>query len=654
MKKPSTSIWLLVAVFLLITYFQYAKQLEHPGFLAHLTDYLGLTRYTVERILYLVPIIWASLLLGWRGGAIVSIAAVACMLPRDLLQSPSQEDAIVETVAVFIVGNLAGFSAESLRKEQRRRSQLEAAQVELKSQLQVIEKDEKRLAALNQTSAIISQSLRFGEVLESAVTCVMDVMATEAARIYVLNEETQELYLAAHRGISTDFATSVHKLKMGEGYNGTVAQSGEWLVTEDAFEGNMPTRIPIMKENIRSQLIVPLKSKGKVVGTLCVAMHSQRHFLPEEVDLLTAIGNQIGVAVENARLYQQEQEWSEQLKSSEQKYRELFENAHDAIWLHDLEGNIVTANKACTRLTGYSLEELHNLKATDLLSQDSLDATKSAERHLLEGDALGSLAEVSLIKKDGTQAIIQLAVSLVSDNGQPTGFQHIARDMTGEKQMQENLRFLLQQVTRAQEEERTRIAQELHDDTVQALVVHCQQLDDFASGVKGLKKEAKLRLENLHQDINNIIQEVRRISQDLRPAALDNLGLVPALKWLGADVSRYSGVAIAVNVHGNERKLPDEADLVLFRIAQEALQNVRKHSQATSAEITLEFSDGKTRLTIADNGKGFESPQDISNLPRHGKLGLAGMQQRAQLIGGILKVTSRPREGTILVAELPV
>jgi len=652
MKKPS--IWLLAAVFLLITFFQYSEQLGHPAFIAHLTANLGLTRYTVERILYLVPIIWASLLLGWKGGAIVSLAAVFCMLPRAFLQSPSQEDALVETVAVFIVGNLAGFSAESLRKERQRRSELESAQTELKSQLQVIEKDEKRLAALNQTSVIISQSLRLGEVLDSAVKCVMDVMAVEAARIYILNEEAGELDLAAHSGISMDFATSVGKLKMGEGYNGTVAQTGEWLVTEDAFEGNMPTRTSIMKENIRSLLIVPLKSKGKVVGTICVAMHSQRRFQTEEVDLLIAIGYQIGIAVENARLYQQEQEISEQLKASEQRYRELFENAHDAIWLHDLKGNIINANKACTRLTGYSLEELHNLEVTDLLSHDSLDATRSAAQRLLKGDTLGSLAEVSLIKKDGTQAIVQLAISLVSDNGQPTGFQHIARDMTGEKQMQENLHFLLQQVTRAQEEERTRIAQELHDDTVQALVVHCQQIDDFTSSVKGLSKRSKLRLENLHQDVNSIIQEVRRISQDLRPAALDNLGLVPALKWLGSDVAGYSGIAITVKVIGNERKLPEEADLVLFRIAQEALQNVRKHSQATSAEITLEFGDSKTRMAIADNGNGFDPPQDISNLPRQGKLGLAGMQQRTKLIGGSLKVIAQAGSGATLVAELPV
>jgi len=651
--KPGT--WLLVIIFLLITFVQYSEHLGHPPFIAHLTANLGLTRYTVERILYLVPIIWASILFGWRGGAIVSIAALASMLPRAIFESPRPEDAIVETMAIFIVGNLAGFSLESLKRERERRSEVEAAQTELKSKLVVIEENEKKLAALNKTSAIVSQSLQFGEVLDNAVVCVMDVIAVEVVLLYLINEEENKLVLAAHRGVSPEFAESVSKISVGEGFNGRVAKSGEALFVEDMLIIDSPTMDSVQKENIRSQFIVPLRSKGKVVGTLCVAMHSKRRFLSEEADLLTAIGNQIGVAVENARLYQQERGVSQQLKTSEQRYRELFENAHDAIWLHDLNGKIVTANKACTRLTGYSLAELHTLQIADLLSEDSLKATQKAEKHLIDGESGGSLAEVILNKKDGSKAVLQLAISsLANDGNYPSGFQFIARDMTSEKQMQENLRSLLRQVAKAQEEERKRIAQELHDDTVQELVVLCQRIDDLAASEKGLGKQAKLRLGKLHQEANYIMQEARRLSQDLRPAVLDNLGLVPALKWLGSDLLRYSEISVDVKVQGSVKKLPDEEELVLFRIAQEALRNISKHAQASSAEITIEFADTKTRITIKDNGKGFVPPDDINDLLRYSKLGLAGMQERAQSIGGSLAVVSRPGEGTTLTAELPL
>ena len=139
----------------------------------------------------------------------------------------------------------------------------------------------------------------------------------------------------------------------------------------------------VIEENIRSQVIVPLKSKGKVMGTLSVAMHSYRQFRRDEVELLVAIGNQIGVAVENARLYEQEREVAEQLRASEERYRELFQNAHDAIWVHDMDGNIVSANAATARLTGYEVEELCGMNVRSFLSDESLSLAKEIRAKLL-------------------------------------------------------------------------------------------------------------------------------------------------------------------------------------------------------------------------------------------------------------------------------
>jgi len=191
--------------------------------------------------------------------------------------------------------------------------------------------------------------------------------------------------------------------------------------------------------------------------------------------------------------------------------------------------------------------------------------------------------------------------------------------------MQENLRFYLQQVTRAQEEERKRISHELHDEAVQALVVLSRQLDAFISRTKGLSEDNSLLLEGLRQQIDDLMRGVRRLSQDLRPAALDSLGLLPALEWLASDVAQYSGIATKVNVLGTQRRLPEEIELVLFRITQEALRNVWRHSKATQAEVVVEFDDRETRITVSDNGKGFNLPETIGDLARDGKLGLAGM-----------------------------
>ncbi|MBA7481804.1 hypothetical protein ES707_17281 [subsurface metagenome] len=650
-RKPG--FWLILVVLVLITLSHYREVFELPAFLTYIISNLGLDRHAFERILYLAPIVWAGFLFGWRGAAITSLAALACMLPRAISISPYPADALFEISAVFIIGNVLAISFNALRKEREYRSQLEVTRQELQDHVQVIQENEERLAALHQISSTASQSLELSHVLSDAIDSVIDVMQVEIALVFLLDENAGELTLAAHRGVSTKFVQCVGKLKLGEGFNGRVAKTGEPLYVEDASQDPSLTKMTVEEEGIRSQFIVPLKSKGKVVGTLCVAARRQRQVLSEELELVTAIGNQIGVAVENARLYEQQQAIAEELRASEQRYRELFENARDAIWLHDLEENIVAANQACTTLTGYSLEELSSIKAGSLFAEGCVENIRDMEAPLLKGEALGRLAEVKIVRRDGTEAFAQLSTSPVFSDGQIVGFQHIARDVTEQKRMQENLRFYSQQVTRAQEEERKRISRELHDDTIQALVVLSRQLDACTSREEGLSQDEHLRLEELRQQTNNIIQGIRRLSQDLRPAALDRLGLLPALEWLASDVAEYSGIATRVNVLGTERRLLEEVELVLFRTTQEALRNVWRHSQATEAEITVEFDEKKTRITVSDNGKGFNLPRTLGDLAREGKLGLAGMQERAQLVDGTLTAQSQLGHGSSITIEVP-
>jgi len=337
----------------------------------------------------------------------------------------------------------------------------------------------------------------------------------------------------------------------------------------------------------------------------------------------------------------------QELRTSEERYRELFENAHDAIWLHDLDKNIVAANRD-------EPEELYRLNANSLFPAESLEVIHGIEQGLLGGKAVSSIAEIKLIRKDKSEAFVQLATSLVFNQGEVAAFQHIARDVTEQRRMQENLRFYLQQAIRAQEEERKRISRELHDSTIQSLVVLSRQLDTMTSDDKELPADTHQRLEKLRQQTSNIMDEVRRLSQDLRPAALDSLGLLSVLEGLASDVAQYSGVKTRVNLIGTERRLPEEVALVLFRITQEALRNVWRHSEATEAEVTVEFEPKQTRVTVSDNGKGFDLPRAIGDLARDGKLGLAGMQERAQLLGGTLKAQSEPAKGTRITVELPL
>lgn len=221
------------------------------------------------------------------------------------------------------------------------------------------------------------------------------------------------------------------------------------------------------------------------------------------------------------------------------------------------------------------------------------------------------------------------------------------------QRMQQNLRYYLKQITFAQEEERRRIAQELHDDTAQDLVVISRKLDSFVGSNKKLSINDINELEDVINQVNRTLHEVRRFSQDLRPSVLDDLGLIPALEWLVPELGKHFKISIKLKVCGKPQRFSPETELVLFRIAQEAMRNTGKHAKASKAWVTISFSDEGTTIIIKDNGQGFELPETIGDLAAMGKLGLVGMQERVQLIGGKLEVSSKPRKGTVLTIGIP-
>ena len=339
---------------------------------------------------------------------------------------------------------------------------------------------------------------------------------------------------------------------------------------------------------------------------------------------------------------------------TEQNYRYLFENASDAIWVHDLEGNFIIANKASEKVTGYPVEELVGLNVGRFLTGEFLDIAREVKHKLLEGEEIEQPYEQQLVRKDGTTRIMKMAISLLVIDGEVAGFQHVARDVTKEKQLQENLHFYVQQITRAQEDERKRIARELHDEASPPLLLLIQRLDTITSDAKPrLSNSLKKNLEGLRNQAVEALEGLRRCAQNLRPRILDDLGLIPALEWMAEDLVKNYDVDANVEVKGDKQGLPADVQLLLFRIVQEALANIRRHAKASRVWITMEFGDDKTVLTVKDDGKGFKIPEGMGDLASIGKLGLAGMHERARLLGGSLKVQSELGKGTQVVVEIP-
>jgi two-component system sensor histidine kinase DegS len=245
------------------------------------------------------------------------------------------------------------------------------------------------------------------------------------------------------------------------------------------------------------------------------------------------------------------------------------------------------------------------------------------------------------------------ASPIKDDYGKIIGAIETLEDITERKNLEENLRFFLQEITKAQEEERKYIARELHDDMAQILGSLSRRLDNLLRKEHSFRSSDVSSLQDVRTLLNKGIKSLNSFIQNLRPSLLDDLGLIPAIRSLTHNLENTDGTLSTFRVIGEERRLTNEIELSLFRIVQEALNNVSKHAQATEVQVTAEFHDSGIILIVGDNGKGFELEGSMDDLPRIGQLGLMGMQERVWLLGGSIEVNSRPGKGTTLKVEVP-
>jgi len=207
-------------------------------------------------------------------------------------------------------------------------------------------------------------------------------------------------------------------------------------------------------------------------------------------------------------------------------------------------------------------------------------------------------------------------------------------------------------ILNSQEDERKRIARELHDETAQALIVLGRRIEM----AEELSDNAELtaQLESLRDLVDDTLQGVRLFTRDLRPPLLEELGLPRTLELLGDRTAQEQPLTVNVTIKGEPRPLLPEVELGLYRLAQESLSNVRRHAHATRVEIGLTYEENRVRLEITDDGVGFEAPKNPAELIKSGRLGLMGIYERARLFGGQATITSKPGQGTQVVVEVPL
>jgi PAS domain S-box-containing protein len=357
-----------------------------------------------------------------------------------------------------------------------------------------------------------------------------------------------------------------------------------------------------------------------------------------EVALFLAVALFVGDRVEREIIQRRDAEAARgAMRQSEARVRSLFENSPAATLQLDPDGAVREANPAAAVLFGRSRDRLVGAALWDLVGAEPAAAIASGARPVIE---LESTA--------GGRRFLR---PVVSRGPGARAFQVVFLDVSEERRRLGVKDAYAASVVKAQEEERARIAQELHDEPLQTVVHLYRLLDRLATAQDGQAADVRDGLREARRVAERIAEELRRLARGLRPASLEDLGLVTALNRLVADADGRDSLHAHLRVEGEPRRLDPLVELGLFRIAQEAVRNVERHAQASRVEVGLRFEAEAVELTVEDDGRGIP-PSILSDGEPH-RLGLVGMEERAALLDGRFQVESRPLHGTTVRASIP-
>jgi PAS domain S-box-containing protein len=372
-------------------------------------------------------------------------------------------------------------------------------------------------------------------------------------------------------------------------------------------------------------------------------MRAARFNLPESTGAFRIL-----ITHEDITSHQREkQQWGK----SEERLRLLMETANILPWEADAESwRFTYVGDQAIKMLGYPVEQwsepdfwTSHIHPEDREQAVSFCANQSEQLDYYE-------FEYRMIAMDGRVVWVQDLVNVFRQNGQPKTLRGFMIDITGRRQTEEALRDLSGRLIGAQEEERRRIARELHDDLNQRMALLSIELEQLGQQIPQSQSNIRSRIRDLRTKAQEISIEIHRMSYQLHPSKLDHLGLKAALKSFCDEISESQEIHIEFNHQGFPATLPNDVTLCVFRIAQESLRNVIKHSGAREARVVLEKTDEMVRLSVSDMGCGFDTESDKM---KRG-LGFISMRERLRLVGGEIFIHSRPSRGTQIDVSVPL
>lgn len=526
----------------------------------------------------------------------------------------------------------------------------------------------RELAALNTIAAVVSRSLNLQKVLDGALAKTLEVIQIGAGGIYIWDEDVQSLKIAAYQGFSEETVARIDNLEFGEGISGRVLQTGEALVVNDIATDPRLTRVLSQEDEVHSVASIPLISRGTVLGTLFVATSRFRDFTGQDISLLTSIGHQVGVAVENSRLFAQVEQQIHELDALYRADEELLRHISlDQVLqaLVDVAVDILQADKS-SLLAWDSEQGKLVVRAARGFSAESLPRMifapgegvagtvyQSGEMAIVEDVKLDSRVFTQVTRPEGIRSFMHVPIKI---NGRifgvfninyldPRAFgkveQRLFIALTQRASLAiENAQLYEQAQYAATLEERQRLARELHDAVTQTLFSASLIAEVLPLLWERKPEEGRKRLEELRQLTRGALAEMRSLLLELRPSALVEAEINELFRHLVDAFTGRTRVPVHLAMEG-KCFLPSDVKIVIYRIAQEALNNIVKHANASQVWVSVRCKDGQIELSIRDDGRGFDQ-DNVS--PEN--LGLGIMRERAERIGASVEVISEVGLGT--------
>lgn len=661
-----------------------------------LPDLLGRLRWVVPGLMSVLGVIYVI---------IENYFLVAPTSTQVTLTHVVREAAVIGTIGPALGWGLLTYAARIARSRHQAELELSrrAMQLEIGSQV-----------ARQMTSI-----LDIDRLLKLVAKSIRRSFGYDHVQIFLVDEKQK---LAILREVSGPAAAAIEeagvRLRIGEeGIVGHVAYTGQPVLSNDVEQEDRYLLLDFVPDT-RSELALPLQVGDRILGVLDLQSNAAGAFDEQDVQALQLLGDQIAIAIENARLFQETDQRFQAMSAlhetsldivaqldSRRVLRAILRRAAEllsaqgaSLAVYDAGSNLVQVRAIYNlphEFEGITLSPGEGIAGTvietgePLIVNDywrwerrsqaftdspydagigvpvrwrdhvtgCLTALDRPETRLFTDEDIwllslfADLASIAIKNAELYGTVTDLTQTLEQRVAQRTGELAAAQSELAEKAYQ--LRELLAATVRVQEEERTRIARDLHDGSNQLITGTLYEIQAAEQSLLNRKAATTVeKLKTAKQLLRSLEAENRRIIGGLRPPVLDDRGLLPALKAYASSIDHRYGISCSVDISGQPVRLSSEPEIAVYRIVQESLNNVVAHADADNVEIHVDYEDSRLRVTIQDDGIGFDATDVMASAS--GKMGLIGMRERAQSIGGRIEVQSTPGHGSRIVFDVPV